>query len=234
MNSYQCCQVLGVRNDAPFKEIKSAYRKLALEFHPDKNMSESDGKKFKTITEAYQILRTEHKRMIGPKSHDTTNASSWRYQEKNSKQDHDFNSKKQSSWGARPTDKPPEADWGRYTRATESAYQDFWKYYEKTFWEYYERARRETVNVEFEQQEVEEEIKVSTDVDKSLCIGCCSCEIIAPTVFRIDKSARINPKSHVINQRGASSEKILDAAQMCPTKAISVTDVDSKKQLFPW
>ncbi|MGI0081849.1 MAG: DnaJ domain-containing protein [Nitrosopumilaceae archaeon] len=234
MNSYQCCQVLGVRNDAPFKEIKSAYRKLALQLHPDKNMSERDGKKFKTITEAYQILRAEYKRMVSYKSYDTPNASSQKYQEKSSKQDYTFNSKKQSWWGARPTDKPPEEDWGRYTRETESAYQDFWKYYEKTFWEYYERTRGENINVEFEQQEVEEEIQVSTDVDKSLCIGCCSCETIAPTVFQIDKRARTNPKSYVINQRGASSEKILDAAQMCPTKAISVTDVDSKKQLFPW
>lgn len=136
--------------------------------------------------------------------------------------------------GAKPTDKPPEADWGKYTKETESAYQDFWKYYEKTFWEYYENVTRQTTKVdEFEQPE-NEDIHVSVNVEKTLCIGCCSCEIIAPTVFKIDKSARVNPKSSVINEAGATSEKILDAAQTCPTKAIHVTDTHSKRQLFPW
>lgn len=233
MNSYQCYQILGVTNDTPFKEIKSAYRKLALEYHPDKNTSEKDGKKFKMVTEAYQFLRAEYKRSFGSKINSASNA--WKYNEKNSNSDYTFNSKKKNWWGAKPTDKPPEAEWDKYTRKTESAYQDFWKYYEKTFWEYYEKVRGETTKVDEYEQKKEEVIpEVFTDVDKSLCIGCCSCETIAPSVFAVDKQARINPKSHVINQRGASSEKILDAAQTCPTKAIHVTELDSKKQLFPW
>ena len=232
MNSYQCYQVLGVKNDAPFKEIKHAYRKLALECHPDKNTSEKDGKKFKMVTEAYQFLRTEHKRVINKANNSSNN---WKYHEKNSDQEHTFNSSTKNWWGAKPTDKPPEADWGKYTRATESAYQDFWRYYEKTFWEYYERAKGETTKVDdYESQEEEKIPDVFADVDKSRCIGCCSCEIIAPKVFAVDKTARVNPKSHVINQKGASSEKILDAAQMCPTKAISVTEAGSQKQLYPW
>jgi ferredoxin len=231
VNSYQCYQVLGVKNDATFKEIKSAYRKLALEFHPDKNTSEKDGKKFKMITEAYHLLKSEHKRSAGPKTTDAT----WNYHEKNSDKDYTFSSKKKNWWGARPTDKPPEAEWNKYTKETESAYQDFWKYYEKTFWEYYERARGQTTKVdEFEQNEEEVIPEVLTDVDKSRCIGCCSCETIAPSVFEVDKHARINPKSSVINQKGASSEKILDAAQTCPTKAINVFEIDSKKRLYPW
>ena len=235
MNSHQCYQILGIKNDASFKEIKSTYRKLALQFHPDKSMSEKDGKRFKMVTEAYQILRAEHKRAISSKPYDSINNSSWKYNDKNSNKDHTFNSRKKSWWGAKPTDKPPEEDWGRYTRETESAYKDFWKYYEKTFWEYYEKANRKTTKVdEFEQPEKEEDVQVSVNVDKSLCIGCCSCETIAPTVFEVDKNARINPKSHVINEAGAKSETILDAAQMCPTKAIHVTDTNSKRQLFPW
>ena len=232
MNSFQCHQVLGVKNDAPFKEVKSAYRALALQLHPDKNTSEKDGKKFKMVTVAYQFLRAEYKRTITSKTNDSTN---WKYSEKNSDNDYTFNSKKKNSWGARPTDKPPEQDWGKYTRHTESAYQDFWRYYEKVFWENYEKARGETVKVdESEQPEVEKEQQVDAHVDKSLCIGCCSCETIAPNVFLVDKHARTNPKSSVINSAGASAERILDAAQTCPTKAISVTDIESKRQLFPW
>ena len=235
MNSFQCYQILGLKNDTSFKEVKSTYRTLALQLHPDKNTSEKDGKKFKMITEAYQFLRMEYKRTINPKMHGSTNDNSWKYSERNSDKDYTFNSKKKHWWGAKPTDKPPEEDWGRYTRHTESAYQDFWRYYEKVFWENYERRRGETVKVdEFEQPEAKKEQQVNADVDKSRCIGCCSCETIAPKVFSVDKYARTNPKSHVINSAGASAEKILDAAQTCPTKAISVTDVESKKQLFPW
>jgi len=42
-------------------EIRGAYRRLALEYHPDKNISSKDGMKFKLITEAYQTLRIHNK-----------------------------------------------------------------------------------------------------------------------------------------------------------------------------
>jgi len=38
----------------------------------------------------------------------------------------------------------------------------------------------------------------------------------------------------VINESGAKFEKILDAAQTCPTKAISVKDKESDRLLYPW
>ncbi|MGI0027111.1 MAG: DnaJ domain-containing protein [Nitrosopumilaceae archaeon] len=224
MNSYQCYQVLGIKNDATFKEIKSAYRTLVLQFHPDKNMSETDGKKFKMVTEAYQFLKKEHKR-----THQTEPKT--KYSGTNSKE-YNFNSKQ--SWGARPGDRTPEEDWGRYTKQTENAYQDFWKYYEKTFWEYYEKARSDASKVDAEPITSEKETLVSVNVDHGRCIACCSCETIAPTVFAVDKTARVNPKSHVINERGAKSEKILDAAQTCPTKAISVKDKETERSLYPW
>ncbi len=41
-------------------EVKSAYRKLALRYHPDKSMSKEEGEKFKLITEAYGILRSHN------------------------------------------------------------------------------------------------------------------------------------------------------------------------------
>ncbi|HEV2192614.1 MAG TPA: DnaJ domain-containing protein [Nitrosopumilaceae archaeon] len=230
MNSYQCYQILGVKNDASFKEIKSAYRQLVLKFHPDKNMSEDDGKRFKTVAEAYQFLKTEHKR-ITHKTHDSRNTSE--YTGKNYNKEYDFDSHKQS-WGARPNDRSPEEDWSRYARQTENAYQDFWKYYEKTFWENYEKIRSESSKVEPEPIEQEKETLVSVNVDPSRCIACCSCETIAPSVFAVDKNVRVNPKSHVINERGARLEKILDAAQTCPTKAISVKDKESERSLYPW
>ena len=60
MNSDQCYNLLGIRKGASIPEIRDAYRKLALECHPDKNMSARDGAKFKLITEAYHTLRVDN------------------------------------------------------------------------------------------------------------------------------------------------------------------------------
>lgn len=57
LNSDQCYHLLGLRKGASIPEIRDAYRKLALECHPDKNMSARDGAKFKLVTEAYHTLR---------------------------------------------------------------------------------------------------------------------------------------------------------------------------------
>lgn len=57
LNSDQCYDLLGIRKGASIPEIRNAYRKLALEYHPDKNMSARDGEKFKLVTEAYHTLR---------------------------------------------------------------------------------------------------------------------------------------------------------------------------------
>ena len=49
-------QVLGLDRNASDKDIKSAYRKLALKYHPDKNKSSDAENNFKQISEAYVIL----------------------------------------------------------------------------------------------------------------------------------------------------------------------------------
>lgn len=57
--------VLGVERTAPDDEIKKAYRKLAMTYHPDRNNgSKESEERFKEITEAYDVLRDPQKRAV--------------------------------------------------------------------------------------------------------------------------------------------------------------------------
>ena len=112
MNTYQALKALNVDSESSFEEIKVAYRKLALEFHPDKNTSEQQGIQFKKITEAYQVIKKYHqggKRTVSNPSKTE-------------------NFKRKPQWGVPPGQKPgdiPEEDWGRFTREFEEGDPEF-------------------------------------------------------------------------------------------------------------
>lgn len=58
-------EVLGVGRNADDTQIKKAYRKLAKQYHPDTNAGDADAeKKFKEVTEAYNVLSDKEKRKL--------------------------------------------------------------------------------------------------------------------------------------------------------------------------
>ena len=236
MNTRHANQVLMVESDATFDDIRYAYRKLALKLHPDKNQKEKDGDKFKIVSEAYHYLKKQYK---------LKNFS----QQNTRKPKHD-RTQQQKQYN----EQNPEEDWSKFTKDFETN-QEFWSKYEKAFWDDYELNANKKSNTnrfknafwdeakqnldgkyekkDFKKQERVHAHNLSVNIDKSLCIACCSCETIAPKVFSIDKLTHINPKSTVHNLYGATEEKIMDAAETCPTKAILVDDNNSKRRIFP-
>ncbi len=57
-------QVLGVSRDASSEQIKKAYRRLAMKYHPDVADTPDAAEKFKEIGEAYEVLHDPHKRSV--------------------------------------------------------------------------------------------------------------------------------------------------------------------------
>jgi molecular chaperone DnaJ len=55
-------EVLGVQRSANKEEIKNSYRRLALQYHPDRNKSPGAEERFKEISEAYAVLSDDEKR----------------------------------------------------------------------------------------------------------------------------------------------------------------------------
>ena len=55
-------KILGIAKGATDDEIKKAYRKMAVKWHPDKNKSPEAEEKFKDIAMAYDVLKDKKKR----------------------------------------------------------------------------------------------------------------------------------------------------------------------------
>ena len=57
---------MGVKRDASEAELKKAFKKLAIKYHPDKNPDDPEGakKKFQSIANAYDVLGDPEKRKV--------------------------------------------------------------------------------------------------------------------------------------------------------------------------
>lgn len=71
MNIFEACKILGVKTGTSMDEVKKAWKRLSLEFHPDRNPSPTAEQDIKRVNEAYQYLEKHGTIVDIPKPHAT-------------------------------------------------------------------------------------------------------------------------------------------------------------------
>ena len=213
MNYYA---ILGVSQYAKYREIKAAYRRLALKYHPDRNSSPVSENSIKIINAAFEVLSDKDKR----RQYDEKLVNSIiLHRKKEETKLHTPSSHASSS-----------------TAYSDSDYNNSHENYDNT---YLRKGKRNGLHVKSEGESSGRKTFGKTkgryhiSIEPSLCMAFGSCETLAPNVFEVDKNKMFNPKATVKSETGNDFESILNAAETCPTKAIILRDRYTGKQIYP-
>jgi molecular chaperone DnaJ len=213
MNYYA---ILGVSQYAKYREIKVAYRRLALKYHPDRNSSPVSENSIKIINAAFEVLSDKDKR----RQYDEKLVNSIiLHRKKEETKSHTSSSHVSSS-----------------TAYSDSDYNNSHDNYDNT---YLRKGKRNGLDVKSEGESSVRKTFGKTkgryhiSIEPSLCMAFGSCETLAPNVFEVDKNKVLNPKATVKSETGNDFESILDAAETCPTKAIIIRDRYTGRQIYP-
>ena len=213
MNYYA---ILGVSQYAKYREIKAAYRRLALKYHPDRNSSPFSENTIKIINAAFEVLSDKDKRRLYDEKL-VNNIIGHRKKEET--KSHTSSSHASSS-----------------TAYSDSDYNNSHDNYDNT---YLRKGKRNGLHVKSEGESSGRKTFGKTkgryhiSIEPSLCMAFGSCETLAPNVFEVDKNKMFNPKATVKSETGNDFESILNAAETCPTKAIILRDRYTGKQIYP-
>jgi curved DNA-binding protein CbpA len=214
MNYYS---ILGVSQYAKYREIKAAYRRLALKYHPDRNSSPFSENTIKIINAAFEVLSDRDKRR--------------QYDEKAT-----FNNmtrKKKNQTQSYPSSPHVNSSNTVYPDSGDSSSDDE---YQNT---YVKIGNRNETDIKSEKISSITNIfgkskgRFHIIIEPALCMAFGSCETLAPNVFEVDKDKMINPKAKLKSETGDDFERILAAAQTCPTKAIIIRDRYTGEQIYP-
>jgi curved DNA-binding protein CbpA len=213
MNYYA---ILGVSQLAKYREIKAAYRRLALKYHPDRNSSPVSENSIKIINAAFEVLSDKDKR----RQYDEKRFDSIVLHRKKE----DTKSQTSSSHASSST------------AYSDSDHNNNHDNYDNT---YLRKGKRNRVDVKSEGGSSVRKIfgktkgRYQITIERSLCMAFGSCETLAPNVFEVDKNKIFNPKATVKSETGDDFEKIIAAAETCPTKAIIIRDRYTGMQIYP-
>ncbi|MBM2816886.1 MAG: DnaJ-class molecular chaperone with C-terminal Zn finger domain [Ignavibacteria bacterium] len=149
---------LGVAKTASAEDIKKAYRRLAMKYHPDKNKDNNEAEsKFKDINEAYEVLSDPEKRL----KYDNLGSTYSRYRQTGGR-DADFN---WNDWFGKPTGGRPHGGRGRTVGDFFSSGGGLSDFFEKIFGADYARSTGGfTVNSDRTPLTKAEDIQASIDI----------------------------------------------------------------------
>jgi curved DNA-binding protein CbpA len=211
MNYYA---ILGVSQYAKYREIKAAYRRLALKYHPDRNSSPVSENSIKIINAAFEVLSDKDKRR--------------QYDEKL------FNSIMLRRKKEDTETQPSSSHTSSSTAYSDSDHNNSHDNYDST---YLRKGKRNGVSVKggssVRKMFGKTKGRYQITIEPSLCMAYGSCETLAPDVFEVDKYKILNPKARVKSETGNDFGSILDAAETCPTKAIIIKDRYTGRQIYP-
>jgi DnaJ-class molecular chaperone len=218
--------IMGVSEQASYREIRAAFRRLAKKYHPDLNSSLNAEETIKKINAAFEILSDKEKR----KQYDSMcfdDSTTIQKQHRQHKENHNYS-------------QSPTKSEDKDSSDVKDAYRNR---------NFYSGLNSDTDNDKDENYYSGRNVKsqsstVTTDtpntrnrfqiiVEPSLCMAFGSCETLAPKVFVVEKDKIFNPKAKVISEVGEDFDTILAAAQTCPTKAILIIDRNTGEYIYP-
>lgn len=204
MDSRGYYAILEVSERASYQEIKRSYRKLARKYHPDRNDSSEAEETIKKINQAFEVLSNREKRR-----HYDSDILLTEFVPNDQEQT--------------PNDLHESSSIGSQNSSPGSFKHS------NTFWNKASNNATDKTKTMLDTPRS----RFHITIEPSLCLAFGGCESIAPRVFVVDKNKRINPKAKVESETGDNLERILLAAQACPTKAIKIIDRYTGDQLYP-
>ena len=216
MNYYA---ILRVSQYAKYREIKAAYRRLALKYHPDRNSSPVSENSIKIINAAFEVLSDKDKRRQYDEKLDNSIIL-------HRKKEH---TKSQTS----------SSNAGSSAAYSDSDHNNSHDNYDNTYLRKGKRIGLDGLDVNSEGESSIRKTfgktkgRYQISIEPSLCMAFGSCETLAPNVFEVDKNKMLNPKATVKSETGNDFESILNAAETCPTKAIILRDRYTGRQIYP-
>lgn len=220
-----------VSEQANYREIRAAYRRLAKKYHPDVNGSLYAEETIKTINAAFEVLSDEEKR----REYDSlVFDNDYTLQQRGHQKENENNVKNQTN--AQSSNKSENKD----SRDRSSTYRNFYSdlinnsKHAKADNSYYRSVKQDTSQPSAVQTDpLDTKSRFHIIVEPSLCMAFGSCETLAPKVFVVEKNKIFNPKAKVVSETAEDFDAILAAAQTCPTKAIFIIDRNTGECIYP-